>query len=326
MRWCSVTGVWGCPIIPTGLSPDVNGNGTVALARRFLPSISLLCSFEAAARHQNFTTAATELHLTQSAISRHIRALEVQLGADLFTRERQTVRLTMAGETYAREIREALKHISTATLGFRASPSGGTFNLAVLPTFGARWMAPRVPAFGLLHPDITINLFTRPAPFEFAAEALDAAIHYGLPDWPGAEMEFLMHEQVVPVCSPDMAARSSFRTPSDLLCAPLLHLVSWPDAWERWFHAHDVDACQIHGMLCDQFATITQAARAGAGLALLPRFLIAEELARGELHEIAPPAPQMAEEAYYLVWPVNRTRYAPLVAFRQWILTAVAAG
>ncbi|MBV1834793.1 LysR family transcriptional regulator [Novacetimonas pomaceti] len=297
----------------------------MALARRFLPSISLLCSFEAAARHQNFTTAATELHLTQSAISRHIRALEAQLGAELFIRERQTVRLTIAGEVYAREIREALKHISTATLGFRASPSGGTFNLAVLPTFGARWLAPRVPAFQRLHPDITINLFTRPVPFEFAAEMLDAAIHYGLADWPGAEMEFLMHEQVVPVCSPDMAGRFDFRAPADLLRAPLLHLVSRPDAWERWFHAHDVDARQIHGMLCDQFATITQAARAGAGLALLPRFLIAEELSRGELVEVAPPAPHMAEEAYYLVWPVNRARYAPLVAFRDWLRGEAAA-
>nr|WP_239029835.1 LysR family transcriptional regulator [Novacetimonas pomaceti] len=295
------------------------------MARRFLPSISLLCSFEAAARHQNFTTAATELHLTQSAISRHIRALEAQLGAELFIRERQTVRLTIAGEVYAREIREALKHISTATLGFRASPSGGTFNLAVLPTFGARWLAPRVPAFQRLHPDITINLFTRPVPFEFAAEMLDAAIHYGLADWPGAEMEFLMHEQVVPVCSPDMAGRFDFRAPADLLRAPLLHLVSRPDAWERWFHAHDVDARQIHGMLCDQFATITQAARAGAGLALLPRFLIAEELSRGELVEVAPPAPHMAEEAYYLVWPVNRARYAPLVAFRDWLRGEAAA-
>ncbi len=94
----------------------------MAIARRFLPSMSLLRAFEAAARHQSITTAAEELNLTQGAVSRQIRALEELLGSDLFLRERQTIRLTSAGETYAREIREALRRISSATLSFRANP------------------------------------------------------------------------------------------------------------------------------------------------------------------------------------------------------------
>src|SRR4051812_38767486 len=96
----------------------------MSFSRRFLPSMSLLCAFEASARHQSFTAAAAELHLTQSAISRQVRALEEAVGSSLFVRERQTVTLTLAGEAYAQEIRDALKRISKATLNFRANPAG----------------------------------------------------------------------------------------------------------------------------------------------------------------------------------------------------------
>ncbi|GGE01354.1 hypothetical protein GCM10011390_20280 [Aureimonas endophytica] len=129
--------------------------------RRLLPSIGLLSAFEASARTGSFTAAARELNLTQSAISRQIRALEEQLGVELFLRERQTVRLTPAGEAYARDIREALRRISAASLNLRANPFGGTLNLAILPTFGTRWLAPRLPDFLARHPGITINLATR---------------------------------------------------------------------------------------------------------------------------------------------------------------------
>ena len=203
------------------------------LSRRFLPPMSLLCAFEASARHQSFTAAAAELHLTQSAVSRQIRALEERLGTELFVRERQTVRLSAAGQAYAQEIRAALARISNATLGFRTNPQGGSLNLAILPTFGTRWLAPRLPQFFSAHPGITINLTTRLSQFDFQLEAVDAAIHFGLPNWPGAELEFLMSETVVPACSPDVAARHGFARPEDLLRAPLLHLASRPDAWQR---------------------------------------------------------------------------------------------
>ncbi|RYH16045.1 MAG: LysR family transcriptional regulator, partial [Alcaligenaceae bacterium] len=113
------------------------------LSRKFLPPMSELCAFEAAARHESFTAAAGELNLTQSAVSRQIRSLESLLGAELFTRERQKVTLTLAGQAYAAEVRTALQRISMATLGFQANPQGGTLNIAILPTFGTRWLAPR---------------------------------------------------------------------------------------------------------------------------------------------------------------------------------------
>lgn len=294
--------------------------------RRFLPQTSLLLAFEAAARHQSITAAARELSLTQSAVSRQIRALEETLGAELFHRERQTVALTLAGEAYAREIREALKRISSATLAFRANPSGGSLNIAILPTFGTRWLAPRLPRFISTHPGITINLLTRLAPFDFSFDTVDAAIHFGLPDWSGAELELLMRETVVPACSPVLREARRFGEPADLLSAPLLHLSSRPDAWERWFAAMKVDIPEVHGMLLDQFALVAQAAAAGLGIALLPEFLIQDELNRGDLvPALDIPTSADSMEGYYLAWPSSRAGYPPLEQFRSWLAAEARA-
>lgn len=295
----------------------------MAVSRRFLPSMSLLQSFEAAARHQSFTMAAAEMSLTQSAVSRQIRALEEGLGADLFIREKQTVRLTLAGEAYAREVRESLRRISNASLSFRANPRGGTLNLAILPTFGTRWLAPRLPDFLRSAPGVTVNLTTRLAPFDFNGDPLDAAIHFGLADWPGAELDFLMSEAVVPACSRSLKETNGFARPADLLQAPLLHLVSRADAWERWFQLQGVTPQPLRGMLFDQFATAAQAAMSGLGIALLPEFLIEDELRRGDLVR-AIERPMESRERYYLAWPAARAAYPPLKAFRDWIVGAAA--
>jgi LysR family glycine cleavage system transcriptional activator len=268
------------------------------------------------------SSAARELCLTQSAVSRQIKALEEQLEVELFVRDRQTVRLTLAGETYGRVIRDALHRISIAALNIRANPRGGTLNLAVLPTFGARWLAKRLPGFVAACPGVMINFITRLSPFDFSSETLDAAIHFGQPEWPGAEFELICSETVVPVCSRSVAQRHEFGTAIDVLKAPLLILVSRPDAWERWLAAHGAPPEGVHGMLFDQFETIIQAAINGLGLGLIPRLLIEQELARGEL---VPAIDLVLEssESYYLVWPSERSKYPPLIAFRQWLTREV---
>lgn len=232
------------------------------------------------------------------------------------------VRLTKAGEAYAHEVRAALKSLSAATLGFRANPEGGTLNLAILPTFGTRWLAPRLPQFFAENPGISINLSTRLAPFDFNMQSVDAAVHFGPPEWPGAELDFLMNETVVPACSSDLLRIHQFKHAGDLLKAPLLHLVSRPDAWEHWFRAKGVDADEVHGMLVDQFAMAAQAAISGLGVALLPKFLIENELARGDLVE-AVSDPMDSTGKYYLAWPAGRGSYPPLRAFKTWLQAAV---
>lgn len=305
--------------------------------RRFLPSIALLSAFEAVARTGSVTAAARELSLTQGAVSRQIKLLEAQLGTPLFARERQTVRPTPAGEAYARDIRDALRRISAASLNLRANPFGGTLNLAILPTFGTRWLAPRLPDFLARHPGISVNLSTRLVAFDFRLDTMDAAIHFGTADWGGAEHLTLMAEDVLPMASPDFAARhfgaerslprgagGIAEDAAALVRLPLLHLTSRPDAWERWFAARGIAAEGVTGMLLDQFATISAAAMSGLGVALLPTFLVAEEMRRGELVPLSAKAFRPAER-YHLVWPPERAAYPPLAAFRAWIASVSSA-
>jgi LysR family glycine cleavage system transcriptional activator len=269
------------------------------------------------------TLAARELSLTQSAVSRQIKILEKQLDVELFVRERQTIRLTAVGDAYAREVREALHKISTASFNLHANPSGGMLNLAILPTFGTRWLAPRLPRFLAANPGITINLATRLSYFDFRAEALDAAIHFGQPEWPGAEMVLLRSEEVVPACSPALKRQHGFRVAGDFKQAALLSISTRPRAWDRWFSLHDVPGRTFQGMVFDQFATVAQAAIAGVGVALLPTFLIKDELASRKLVR-AINLPMESPERYYLVWPSERATYPPLLAFREWLVAETA--
>lgn len=286
--------------------------------RRFLPSISLLSAFEATARTGSVTLAARELNLTQSAVSRQIKTLEQQLEVDLFLRNRQTLVLTLAGDAYVREVREALRRISSASLSLRGNPLGGTLNLAILPTFGTRWLTPRLPLFLSANPGTKINLISRPAPFDFRNEPIDAAIHYGSDDWHGVQMGFLQTEFVVPVCSPTLKAEYAFQNPDDLRIAPLLHMTSRPDAWEQWLSANGASDETTHGMLFDQLATICEAAIAGLGVALLPEFLFREEIQNGKL-ALALDRPMLSQSSYYLVWPMERASHPPLLALRKWL-------
>lgn len=286
--------------------------------RKYLPSMGVLMAFEACARLQKFTGAANELSLTQSAVSRQIRALEEQVGVELFTRERQTVRLTPAGEAYAAEIRPALRAIANATLRLRASPEAGILTVAILPTMGTRWLAPLLPDFTRNNPGVTLNLVTRLEPFDMDAETVHAALHYGRGEWPGADLDLLFAEDVFAACSKALKTQYGFSRPADLLKAPLLHLATRPLGWVEWFAAQGLGYPGHAGMSIDQFATATQAAAAGLGVALLPEFLFRQELERGELVS-AVDLRSRSSGRYYLACSASRASYPPLVAFRKWM-------
>lgn len=294
------------------------------IPRRLLPPIHALHAFEAAARTGSISNAARELDLTQSAVSRQIKALEDQLGLELFVRDKQTIRLTLAGQSYARDIREALRRVSTASLNIRANPLGGSLTLGILPTFGTRWLAQRLPRFARHSPGIHLNLFSRMTPFDFNLDSIDAAIHFGKPEWPDATFTPLFGESILPVGSPELVSRHSFTSPDDIRQAPLLILLSRPDAWERWLARQGARDDGIRGMMFDHFEMVIRAARSGLGLALMPTFLIEEEIAAGQLVPAFPQA-QPSPEKYYLVSPAERGNYAPLVAFRDWLVGEAAA-
>lgn len=290
-------------------------------ARRLVPSLSALQAFESAARHGSFTRAAEELDLTQGAVSRQVAALEESLGVSLFERVRQRVALTPAGATYADEVREALSRIAAATLSAMAfRGSGGTLGLAILPTFGTRWLIPRLPGFFRAHPEVTINFATRIVPFDFAADGLDAAIHFGDPVWPGAELHPLMNEEIVPVASPALVRDTPLSEPADVLRVPLLQQATRPRAWADWLEAQDLPAARaVMGPAFEQFAMAARAAVAGLGIAILPLFLVEEELRAGQL--VVPfDRPIASRQSYWLVYPRGKREMPALAAFRDWLL------
>lgn len=290
--------------------------------RRYLPSIPALLAFEAAARLGSATAAAQELSLTQSAISRQIKTLEDQLSAPLFARQGRSLVLTPVGRTYLGHVRDVLNRLGSASVAAGANPQGGALNLAILPAFGMHWLAPRLADFAQTHPEVTINLSTRLAPFDFRTEPFDAAIHFGRKDWPGAAYLPLMPEKVVAVAAPHLLGAQS--SPSALRDMALLHLDSRPLAWARWFAAHDLNAPDSTGMVFDQFSTMAQAAIHGLGVALLPTFVAAAHLKSGAL---VPAAHGMDKSVgdYYLVWPVARSRPPSLSSFCRWILTQLSS-
>ena len=292
----------------------------MTLPRKLLPSISSLRALEALDRLGSASAVAQELHLTQGAISRQLKALEYQIGLQLIEREKKKLRLTPEAELYASEVRAALNQIAQATLRLQTAPLAGTLNLAILPSFGMRWLMPRLPAFSKLHPDITINMTTRLNEFNFSQEPFDAAIHFGEMNWPGTEALLLKYEQLLPVCAPDLVDKRQIYRVQDILALPLLHIQTRPQAWQDWAAAHGVDCKNrdLAGTMYDQFSTISQAAQHGLGVALMPDYLVEQDLATGRLKALRPNATEMAG-AYYLVWPKSKDRDPALEKFRNWL-------
>jgi LysR family transcriptional regulator, glycine cleavage system transcriptional activator len=308
----------------TNSPPSIPDRNALTSVRRNLPALPLLQAFEAAARLGGITRAANELSLTQSAVSRQIAALEDSLAQRLFFREGRQIRLTPAGEAYAEQVRRALGILATATQECRANPGGGTLNLAVLPTFGMRWLAPRLGRFSARHPTISVNLHTRFSRFDLEADGIDLAVHHGSAHWPGAELMPLMSEQVLPVCSPALRDRLQPQGPRDLLGAPLIAVASRADAWGAWFTVHHCAAPPRPAMVTDQFATASQIAMAGQGVALMPLVLVAQDLDAGTLVPAIDAPPVESAAGYWLVWPPARRDHPPMIAFRDWLLEEAA--
>ncbi len=293
--------------------------------RPILPPISALRALEALDRLGSASAVAEEMALTQSAVSRQLQTLEAQLGAELVSRDRKRLSLTKAGRDYVQEIRPALSQIAQAALKLYVSSVGGTLNLAILPTFGMRWLVPRLPDFARLHPDITINMTTRLRPFSFATEPFDAALHFGEPDWPDTERLLLRMERVLPVCAPELLPNGTPTSPHELLRLPLLHIQTRPRAWQDWFRQMGTDHPHpLPGTVYDQFTTINQAALHGLGVALLPNYLIEQDLATGKLVAAFPDAIETLG-AYYLVWPREKSEDRALRQFRHWLASQAQA-
>lgn len=290
--------------------------------RRKIPSIEALIAFEAAARHLSFTRSADELALTQSAVGRQVGSLEEFLGVSLFNRVKKRLILTEIGQIYARQVRECLERMERDTLAAMAHrDAGGILELAVIPTFATRWLIPRLPGFYAQQKDVTVNLTTRAEPFLFTDTPFDAAIHFGDPVWPGSIARYLFGEEMTPVCSPHLMKERTTLEPRCVADFTLLHQSARPDAWRQWFAQagiHDIDAMQ--GQRYELFSMLVEAARAGLGVALVPRFFVSHELATEEL--VLPCNLALrSEKGYYLVFPEHKQSSPQLKGFETWLLS-----
>lgn len=283
--------------------------------------MSLLLAFEASARHLSFTRAATELALTQSAVSRQVQALEELLEVPLFRRVKRRIELTEAGRGYQKELAAALQRIRSASLQAISHRSGrGAFHLAALPTFTAKWLMPRLNRFYERHPGVLVHLHSRVTRFDLDLAGIDAVIAVGDGDWPGLVPHRLLDEQVIPVMSAEMAASDPARKPADLARHTLLQVAARPDVWQRWFEAHGLPLRSMRwGAQFELTTHLIQAVASGIGIGLLPTFLVQDELRQGVL------VPALNETfstgaGYFFLASQDKLAIPALAAFRDWLL------
>ena len=296
------------------------------LGRKLLLDMVTVQAFECAARHGSFTRAAAELSLTQSAVSRQVKDLESRLGAQLFERIRQRVVLSQDGRRFLPQARKLLQQTEDIVLRtMSAAEAGLSLSVATLPTFGSRWLSPRLPKFLDLNPGAVLNVGSRSKPFEFEEEDFDLAIHYGQPVWARGICTYLCSELIVPVAGGALMRPAAQLTPSSLLDQPLLHLATRPKLWQQWFATVDVVTERAYrGHRFDQFAMIVEAAVAGMGYALLPRYLIERELRAGELAVVFD-TPMETDNSYYVVVPEAKATNALANNFIGWLLAEIGA-
>ncbi|MES2257664.1 MAG: LysR family transcriptional regulator [Pseudomonadota bacterium] len=292
---------------------------------RKIPMLQALNCFDAAARHESYTHAARELSLTQGAVSRQIASLENFLGLRLFQRTRHGVALTPAGADYAKQVALRLAGLERDTLDAMARQgSGGAVRLASVPTFGSRWLMPRLPDLHARHADIVVHIDARTRPFMFTETEYDAALYSGsaeqIANWPGTRAVMLMPEAVVPVASPSLLAGRKRWQPEDIASLPLLQQSTRPDAWREWFEAMNVSTeLAMHGPRYELFSMLAIAATHSMGVALLPTMLVESELRSGVL-QIACDKALRGKRSYYLVTPETEHEKPALTLFREWLL------
>lgn len=297
-----------------------------------LPPLNGLRAFEVSARHLSFRKAAAELHVTPAAISQQVRALERQLGLELFHRRVRALELTAAGRAALPHLSEGFERLLAGVEAMHRTRHGELLTVSVSPTFGARWLVPRLERLRAAQPTFDVRLDASYALAGFASDGVDVAIRYGRGHYPPHVVECLMTVDAFPVCSPTLLADGpALACPDDLAAHTLLHS-SWADerdaapSWRMWLRAAgaaDVDA--ERGPRLGSDVMLLEAALEGQGVALLGRVVAARALAEGRLVRPFPPAVFDATAfCYYLVYPERHRASAKVQGFRDWLFDEIA--
>ncbi|PTS95137.1 transcriptional regulator GcvA [Pseudomonas sp. HMWF006] len=288
-----------------------------------LPSLNGLRAFECAARYMSFTKAAEELHVTQTAISHPIRRLEDELGVTLFLRLKEGLALTEEGQAYLPGIRAAFHELRHATQALLASRQNTVLTINTLVSVASKWLLPRLPSFQQANPDIDVRISASTELVDFRQGGIDAAIRYGRGDWKGLRADFLMSDEIFPVCSPALLSTSKgLNTPADLLDHTLLQVSGMTAGdWNRWLSAAGESATLAEGprLTFDLAMMAVQAAVDGQGVCIGRSTYVADDLRAGRL--VAPFALRLKDElGFYLVTPHETADSKKIVALRTWLM------
>jgi DNA-binding transcriptional LysR family regulator len=249
------------------------------MGRRRLPSLNALVAFEASARLGRMTLAAEELAVTHSAVSRHVRHLEVVLGIRLFEGPKNALRLTEAGRTLLAYLTSGLDCIEAGVHAV-ADDEEGALDVSCTGTFSMRWLIPRLYGFQETYPGIEVRLSASHAPIDFARERYEVAIRlndHALPS--GAPLTHLFSEAVGPVLAPALAARLDLQHPQDVEHAPLLHTSTRRYAWADWAaRAANWQVSDLPGAEYEHFYYMLEAATGGLGVCIAPWQLVLDDL------------------------------------------------
>lgn len=288
--------------------------------RRYIPSLSALQAFEAAATTLSFTRAGKELGRTQSGISRQVSNLEAVLGIALFERLGPRLVLTRAGEAYAASVADILNRLEEASMdAIRGSRSSDALQIGVQDSFASRWLVPRMKRFMEAHPREAFNVIPLRGDVDFT-NGPDIAVMRGQGAWRDAVAYKLITEHVAVVAAPRLIPAERALPLAAHQDYPKIQNAHRPDSWLRWLAAKGIEhQGPISGPRFSQTTMVIEAALTGIGLAVLPVFMIEEHLAEGRLH-LPFGAPVASGSGYYAVYPETRRPSVPVRIFRDWIM------
>lgn len=291
---------------------------------RRLPSLDALKGFDAAARHLSFTHAASELSLTQSAISRQVQTLEEQLGVRLFARGVRKLALTPEGERLHRVAARALADLGEVCAGLRAGQRRPRVTVSAAISIAALWLVPRLGSFQERHPDVDVRLSADNRTVDLAREEVDIALRYGPPELMPPEAVLLFDEVVFPVAAPAIArAFPPAPAAADLAAVTLLAYVGEPMPfldWSPWLASLGLEKAKPKAVIqFNQYDQMIRAAADGQGMALGRGPLVRRLIEEGRLAPLMEARERVASRGYYLLQPGGEMR-PEVVAFSAWLI------
>jgi LysR family glycine cleavage system transcriptional activator len=290
----------------------------------YLPPLNWLLAFEASARHLSFTLAASELNLTQAAISKRVKSLELYLRHRLFLRHPRSLELTKNGEAYLPKVRDAFERLAIGTREVFGRRSDEVLTVRSVVAFSVNWLAERLPEFLSSHPGKSIRITSSVWNDVDDRGMVDLDIQYGSGHWPGYTSHRLTRETIIPLCAPSLLRQTQrLRTAEDLQHHTLLHVLGDQEGWGTWLSAADAKSVDPgRGLQFDTSLMAYELAAHGGGVALGRTSLARKERMSGRLitpFELEVPV----SEAFYLLEPTDGAEHPDAASFKSWLLSAL---